>query len=66
MCISIQSVFNSFESKTSFGEGLMKRLVRIFFFLNLLMILLILSLFFLKSKPPSVVISFLFSGTIHI
>ena len=44
----------------------MNKLVLIFLFLNWLSIFLNLILFFITFNPPSVVISFLFSGTIHI
>ena len=50
----------------SVKEGLTKRLVLIFNLLNFFIIFCILVLFLIKSKPPSVVISFLFSGTIQI
>ena len=49
----------------SLKDGLMNKLVLIFLLANLEIIFLILYLFFFKFKPPSVVISFLFSGTIQ-
>ena len=58
--ISTQSIFMDFEIMISEIEGLINKLVRIFLFLNLFIIFLSLDLFFFKSKPPSVVISFLF------
>ena len=46
--------------------ALINKLVLIFFFLNFFIIFLILLRFFDKFKPPSVVTSFLFSGTMQI
>ena len=64
--ISIQSAPKFLEIMMSFKDGLIKRLVLILLCLNKLNIDFIFFLFFLRFNPPSVVISFLFSGTIQI
>ena len=61
-----QSTASILEILTSFIDGLINKLVLIFAFLNLKIIFFNLLKFFFKFKPPSVVISFLFSGTIQI
>ena len=59
----MQSAFNFLASLISIGDGLMNKLVLIFAFLNFLIIFSNLLKLFCTFKPPSVVISFLFSGT---
>ena len=59
----MQSAFNFLTSLISIGDGLMNKLVRSFTFLNFLIIFSNLLRLFFIFKPPSVVISFLFSGT---
>ena len=66
VCISTQSDPKLNEVLISLIDGLMNKLVLIFFFLNLKIIFFIFDLFFLRFNPPSVVTSFLFSGTIQI
>tara|TARA_B100000989_G_C19377216_1_gene399988 strand:+ start:392 stop:727 length:336 start_codon:yes stop_codon:yes gene_type:complete len=63
VCISIQSAFNSFDNLTSLREGSINKLVLILFFFKIVIIFSIFLKLFFKFNPPSVVISFLFSGT---
>ena len=60
----MQSTFNSEESLILSKDAFINKLVLIFF-LNLEIIFLIFNLFFFIFNPPSVVISFLFSGTMQ-
>ena len=52
-----------FDNFISCRDGFINKLVLILFLLKISNIFLILFLFFFKFNPPSVVISFLFSGT---